>query len=331
MAGADTFGKLTDKRSIIVFPLLALAVSVGCGGAQGARSVAVDVSFSSPGSSASVSTNKVPNKSGSSNWPTALSVLQTIKVVKEHPQGYLRSLFVHWIDADGDGCNTREEVLIAESSTPAQVDAFGCKVIEGDWFSPYDGVTYTSPAELDIDHMVPLKEAWDSGAWDWSPSQRRAYANDLSDARPLIAVTAAQNRSKSDKDPSNWLPPRGMYVCEYLANWVAIKAHWDLSMDQSEAGRVRNLLSRSCADTRIAPWASAPTASGRASTGGQAKGSTPSVSVAPKSGVRQVRPVRCSRSELGQRGEYKGIPYVCSNTRANGVPYAPGYLFWRPA
>lgn len=331
VAGTITGRQLTQRRFVVVFPLLALAVSVGCADAQRAPSHSTP-SASSSDSTWSVTTTKVPGKSASPNWPTALSVVEKILVAKERPQGYLRSLFTHWVDADGDGCDTREEVLIAESSTSAQVDAFGCKVVEGDWFSPYDGVDVTSPADLDIDHMVPLKEAWDSGAWNWSATQRRAYANDLSDSRPLIAVTASQNRSKSDKDPSNWLPPRAAYVCEYLANWVAIKAHWNLSMDQSEAGRIRNVLSRSCPDARIAPWGSAPSsAAGGSPTGGRTKGSSPSTSTAPKSGVRQVRPVRCARADFGQRGQYKGIAYVCSNTRANGVPYAPGYYFWRPA
>jgi hypothetical protein len=330
VVGTDLFGRLIDKRSIIVFPALALAVSVGCGGAQQAQSRSLSTTLSSAEQSAPAAT-KVPGKSGSSNWPTALSVLAKIPVAKEHPQGYSRSLFVHWIDADADGCDTREEVLIAESSTSAQVDAFGCKVVEGDWFSPYEGSAFTSPGDLDIDHMVPLKEAWDSGAWNWSPAQRRAFANDLSDSRSLIAVTASQNRSKSDKDPSNWLPPRGSYVCEYLSNWVAIKAHWNLAMDQSEAGRIRNVLTRSCPDSRLAPWGTASAPSGGSSSGGQTKGSSPTTSVVPKNGVRQVRPVRCARADFGQRGQYRGVPYVCSNTRANGVPYAPGYYFWRPA
>lgn len=329
MAETRVVGNLTPARFIVVFPLVALAVSVGCGGAPLAHSQSV---VQNAPVKASTTTTKPPTKGVSTNWPRALSVLGKIPVTKERPQGYARALFTHWVDADGDGCDTREEVLIAESSTPAQVDAFGCKVIEGDWFSPYDGAAFTSPAELDIDHMVPLKEAWDSGAWGWSPSQRRAFANDLSDPRPLIAVTASQNRSKSDKDPSNWLPPRGAYVCDYLANWVAIKAHWNLSMDQSESGRIRNVLSASCPDARVAPWGTASAPNGAsAGNGGHTKAVTPPTTTGTSSGLRQVRPVRCSRAEFGQRGIYKGIPYLCSNTRANGVPYAPGYFFWRPA
>lgn len=314
--------QLTIAKALIVFPAIAVAISVGCSQVSGAQPQAT------PGKS---TTTTVPRaKSATSDWPLASKVLERVTITRERSQGYSRSLFTHWVDADGDGCDTREEVLIAESTTPAQVDAFGCKVVEGDWFSPYEGANHTSPGELDIDHMVPLKEAWDSGAWNWSASQRRSFANDLSDARSLIAVTASQNRSKSDKDPSNWIPPRASYLCAYVANWVAIKAHWNLSMDQSEFGRIRNILTKTCPDTRVAPWGTAaPATKGQPSSVTQPKSQSPSTTSG--SGARQVRPVRCSRSDSGQVGEYKGIPYVCSDRRANGQPYAPGYFFWRPA
>ncbi|MCA1844109.1 MAG: HNH endonuclease family protein [Actinobacteria bacterium] len=105
--------------------------------------------------------------------------LDRLRVAPEGPRaGYSRAAFPHWVDADGDGCNTREEVLIAESTTPAQVDQPGCRVVAGDWVSPYDGVTVTSPAELEIDHVVALAEAWDSGAAGWTTERRQAFAND---------------------------------------------------------------------------------------------------------------------------------------------------------
>jgi len=199
---------------------------------------------------------------GSAVTNTALALLLTITVQNERPNGYSRSMFKHWVDADGDSCDTREEVLIAESTSRAQVDAYGCKVIEGDWLSPYDNAAHTNPSALDIDHMIPLKEAWDSGAWAWSAMQRQLFANDLTDSRSLIAVTAGQNRSKSDRDPSNWLPPQTQYRCTYLAEWVAIKSHWKLSMDQSEFGRIKNVLTASCGSTTVAAWGTAGSAKG---------------------------------------------------------------------
>lgn len=305
-----------------------------------------------PAKSATTSTITTDTSSTSSNNLTALQVLATIPMINENSSGYDRDLFKHWTDADGDGCNTREEVLIAESLTPAQVDAYGCKVIEGDWYSPFDNVTHTLPGGLDVDHMVPLKEAWDSGAWAWTPRQRELFANDVSDRRPLIAVSAGANRSKGERDPVNWLPTNTAYRCTYLSDWVAIKAHWKLSMDQSEHGRVKNLLTASCATTIVKPWgtkgdttgavdppiapSAAPSTSATTPTAGPSEStestgaSQPNVQT-PDSGVRQVSPVRCKASEFGQTGEYKGIAYVCSNTRQNGEPYATNYYFWRPA
>ena len=207
---------------------------------------------------------------------------------------------------------------------------------------------HTNPSDLDIDHMVPLKEAWDSGAWNWTAAQRQTFANDLSDPRALIAVTAGQNRSKSDRDPSNWIPPQKSYVCTYLSEWVAIKAKWKLSMDQSEFGRIKNLLTASCATATIVPWGTAPVAPTTSVTTPMT-GSSPAVASATTtpaqvlatpvtttvpaavSGVREVKPVRCKKAEFGQTGQYQGVAYVCSDQRKDGTPYAAGYYMWRPA
>jgi hypothetical protein len=151
-------------------------------------------------------------------------------------------------------------VLIRDSLTPAQVDPVGCAVVAGDWLSVYDGVTWTDPAELEIDHVVALKEAWDSGAWGWTAERRSAFGNDLEDLRSLRAVTGSVNQAKSDKDPSNWIPPDQSFVCTYLSDWVSIKGRWGLSMDQSEFGRIRNLLTDRCPEQTIAPWPDAPPA-----------------------------------------------------------------------
>ena len=335
--------RVRAQQAFIVFPALAIAVSVSC--------VSTSQADTNPIAKRTTTTVKkfppastVPSKGATGSGATnALSMLAKITVQNEQSAGYARSLFKHWVDADGDGCSTREEVLIAESTSLAQVDAYGCRVIEGNWLSPYDNVSHTNPSELDIDHMVPLKEAWDSGARNWSSAQRQLFANDLSDPRPLIAVTAGQNRSKSDRDPSNWIPPNTKYVCTYLAEWVAIKFRWQLSMDQSEFGRIKNLLTQSCATTTIAPWGSSNTAA----TPDQPTTATTPVSIAvdttvvspmvgdttaqTASGVRQVSPVRCKKSEFGQTGQYRSIPYICSDRRADGSLYVVGYYYWRPA
>ncbi len=172
--------------------------------------------------------HKVPGK----NDPDLQSSVLRLKVQPERPAGYKRALFPHW-DELGNGCSVRESVLLSESLTKSTVDPKNCTVRTGRWVSVYDGIVSTTPSDLDIDHVVALKEAWDSGAWSWSAARRRAFANDLSDPRTLIAVSATSNRKKSDKDPSSWLP-QSSQVCAYLESWVSIKLKWDLSVDERE-------------------------------------------------------------------------------------------------
>ena len=326
------------QRSLIVFPALAIVVTVGCVSSSGAAPSPEAKKTTTTLKKKKVVTTTIAKGSVGAN-PTALSVLATITVQNEYKTGYLRSSFKHWIDANGNGCNTREEVLIAESRSKAQVDAYGCKVIEGDWFSPYDNVMHTNPSELQIDHMIPLKEAWDSGAWSWTAAQRQAFANDLSDPRPLIAVTSSQNASKKDKDPSNWIPLQKSHTCTYLSEWVAIKARWKLSMDQSEFDRIKKLLTASCATTTVAPWGTRPTAT---STSGLTVTTYPAVAsattLAPVATAAPATPqgetllsvspgAYCSPK--GARGTSSGRTYVCSTTNADGVPYSNGRARWR--
>jgi hypothetical protein len=124
-----------------------------------------------------------------------------LPVAPERRDGYDRDLFRLWVDADGDCQDTRDEVLAAES----RVRVRGCDITHGRWLSYYDGVTWSDSGDVDIDHLVPLAEAWDSGARRWSPGTRERYANDLGDRRSLVAVTDNVNQSKSDQDLAEWL------------------------------------------------------------------------------------------------------------------------------
>ncbi|KUL53255.1 HNH endonuclease family protein [Streptomyces sp. NRRL S-1521] len=171
---------------------------------------------------------------------TLKQAVAALPTAAESREGYQRSRFQHWTDEDRDGCNTREEVLIAESRTAPSIGA-GCKITAGQWFSYYDGETLTQPRGLDIDHMVPLAEAWDSGANVWSAGRRKAYANDLGDERSLVAVTARSNRSKSDQDPAEWQPPLADARCTYTTHWVATKLRWGLTVDTAEQKALREL------------------------------------------------------------------------------------------
>ena len=190
------------------------------------------------GESAASSASALPSPSATSSPnpnvnQTIAQLLARLSIATEQRTGYARSLFPLWIDADGDGCNTRFEVLITESRTPVTVGS-GCKLTGGTWFSVYDGITVSTPPEISIDHLVALAEAWDSGASAWTTERRQAFANDLDVPWTLIAVTPASNESKADMDPADWLPPRAAARCDFLADLVATKVRWALSVDQRE-------------------------------------------------------------------------------------------------
>lgn len=155
----------------------------------------------------------------------------TLVIAQDHLTGYNRALFKLWIDADKNGCDTRAEVLIQEAIVKPKIGK-KCALTGGKWLSPYDGKTTTKALDLDIDHVVPLAEAWRSGAWAWTPLQRQAYANDLDESKALVAVSLGQNRSKGDKDVSDWLPPKG--VCVYIENWITVKIKYSLTVDSKE-------------------------------------------------------------------------------------------------
>lgn len=177
---------------------------------------------------------------------TASSLPGLLRIdVETTTPAYDRAKFKHWIDADGNGCDTRREVLISESLTPVGVTG-NCELSGGKWFSQYDGVTTTNPSDFDIDHMVPLSEAWRSGASEWTDEQRRDFANDLDVDFSLIAVSASSNRSKGDRDPANWLPPNTNYTCEYITDWALTKYRWSLSIDQAEHQVVQQVLATDC-------------------------------------------------------------------------------------
>ncbi|WP_346009731.1 HNH endonuclease family protein [Streptomyces sp. SID1328] len=166
--------------------------------------------------------------------PLAEAVAQ-LPVAAEDRTGYDREQsFGGWIDADRDGCNTRMEVLLEEAVEPPAVTG-RCTLSGGRWYSWYDNSWIDGPRSLDIDHLVPLAEAWDSGASAWTRQRRVTYANYLDDARHLEAVSARSNRQKADQDPTTWLvPDNPAERCHYLANWTAVKLQWGLAVDPAE-------------------------------------------------------------------------------------------------
>ena len=179
--------------------------------------------------------------------PASAAEKITLTIAADQIGGYSRNLFKHWIDVDKNGCNTRYEVLIAEAIVKPKVGA-RCYLTGGRWRSSYDGKIFTNPTGLDIDHMVPLAEAWRSGAWAWTATQRMDFANDLEDPRSLLAVTASLNRSKGDRDVAGWLPKRAQ--CNYISNWIAVKWRFDLTVDPIEGEFLQSKIT-SCKITNV--------------------------------------------------------------------------------
>ncbi len=147
-----------------------------------------------------------------------------------------------WRDADGDCQDTRQEVLIDESVIEPVLSPSGCRVLSGQWDDPYTGLTFTDPGDVDIDHLVPLKEAHVSGGAAWSRDKKRAYANSMEDPNHLIAVDDATNQRKRDKDPAEWTPPVESYHCAYIEAWLDVKGRWGLSVDLGEAVKILEIL-----------------------------------------------------------------------------------------
>ncbi|KAG9080034.1 hypothetical protein FRC06_007154 [Ceratobasidium sp. 370] len=170
---------------------------------------------------------------------TARKYLESLTVATEsnYPV-YRRDLFPHWIPISG-ACNTRETVLKRDGVNVVTNSA--CAAISGTWKSAYDGATWTAASDLDIDHLVPLKEAWVSGARSWTTARRQSFANDLT--RPqLIAVTDNVNQAKGDKDPAEWMPPLASYHCTYVRAWITVKYYYELTIDSDEKSALTSYL-----------------------------------------------------------------------------------------
>ena len=158
---------------------------------------------------------------------------------------YRREEWPHWEDIDGNGCDARDDALLRASQPPALVGS-GCRVLSGSWVSPYDGVVTSDPAAIQIDHLVPLADAFASGGWRWEVGRRRLFANDQQE---LIAASAASNQAKGSKAPDEWRPPdRGVW-CAYAVAWVRIKVTYDLTATTRERDALGQMLDTCGPDT----------------------------------------------------------------------------------
>ena len=156
---------------------------------------------------------------------------------------YDRGDWKHWVDADGDCQDARQEVLIAESLVPVTFETDRkCRVETGRWFGAFTGTYFEDPGDLDVDHMVPLKNAHLSGAWAWSSEKKEDYANELRADDHLIAVQDRANQSKGARGPDEWMPPDKSYWCQYATDWTEIKYWANLTMTEPEAEAVMDML-----------------------------------------------------------------------------------------
>ena len=230
--------------------------------------------------------------------PVSASTLQLV-VAQDKTTGYKRSAFKHWIDVDRNRCNTLAEVLIEEAIVKPKIGP-KCKLTGGKWLSAFDGKTITNASKLDVDHMVPLAEAWRSGAWKWTAAQRHVFANDLENSEALIAVTRSTNRSKGDKDPSLLMPAKNQ--CIYIQNWISVKIKYSLTADPQEAEKLNSLVS-TCGLDGTTEIASVPEVS-----------PTPTQSAEPSLSVKIITPgAFCAPA--GATGVSKtGVSYTCKTS-----------------
>lgn len=287
------------KKALIALPLLALLLT-GCGAtATPNEPTSAPVEAVAPSETPETTPEATtPEEPVSASDSPVATLLNALVVADENGSAYDRELFKHWTTSNSTGCDTRFAVLSLESTVAVQTD--GCKVLSGNWVSSYDGQVFTVPNDLDIDHMVPLAEAWRSGAYAWNADTREAFANDLDFGTSLIAVSASSNRSKGDKDPAKWMPDTD--ACSYVANWVAVKHRWSLSVDTSEKSKIESVLTW-CENLTVETSTPAPIT----------KGTAP----APETPVEEAPPVandgasdpKFSSCKEAAANGYKG-PYV---------------------
>ncbi|SIS70178.1 HNH endonuclease family protein [Neptunomonas antarctica] len=158
-------------------------------------------------------------------------------------RSYSRDQFGHgWADNDRDCQDSRQEALIAQSTGQLRFKTGrGCRVMAGRWISPFTSLVIHDPGKIDIDHVVPLKWAWDHGANSWPQPQREKFAND---GVNLISVEASLNRQKGAKALDQWLPPTNQ--CQYVVRFLRIQKSYGLKLSSSETARFKAVRQKAC-------------------------------------------------------------------------------------
>ncbi|MGC5168195.1 GmrSD restriction endonuclease domain-containing protein [Luteimicrobium sp. DT211] len=194
---------------------------------------------------------------------TALSVLALLPVKGRAPMtGYERSAFgPAWADVDRNGCDTRNDILARDlRRTTTKPGTHGCVILTGTLVDPYSGRTIaftrgvrTSTA-VEIDHVVALADAWQTGAQKWDATTREKYAND---PLVLLASDGPLNEQKGASDAASWLPPNKAFRCQYVARQVGIKRVWHLWVTRAEHDAITRILA-TCPNQPVPSGATKP-------------------------------------------------------------------------
>jgi hypothetical protein len=175
----------------------------------------------------------------------SITLLKTLEVKGRAPKsGYSRAQFPHWSDLDRNGCDSRNEILKRDlTQIVFKVGTKDCKVLSGVLQDPFSNklLTFTTAKSVvDIDHLVALSNAWQTGAAYFDKNIRTQIANDPIN---LLAVDAKLNRQKGDGDAATWLPPNKSFRCEYVSRQVAVKAKYSLWVTDAEKAAIVRVLS----------------------------------------------------------------------------------------
>ncbi|WP_019806620.1 HNH endonuclease family protein [Saccharomonospora halophila] len=222
--------------------LATVGVAAVVGACSAAEDLGIPTGNSGPTTPATATSGRgadAGSSGGGADEETARARLAELTVEEEGTlDGYDREEFPHW-SSQGDNCDTRE-VVLERDGTDVETGE-DCYPTSGSWKSPFDGETWTDPSDLDVDHIVPLAEAWRTGADGWGTDRRENFANDL-DGVNLLAVTDNVNQSKGDRGPEEWLPPLESYHCEYAALWIEVKHTWELTVERAEKSALEDVL-----------------------------------------------------------------------------------------
>ena len=292
---------------IVLVLLLVGAVVTGIvasGGAWGSPTATTSPSLSR--AAAAATTASAPVASSAAAKPgasTALAVLATLTVKGRAPMtGYVRTakFGAAWLDVDRNGCDTRDDVLRRDLTS---VTGTRCTVRTGVLHDPYTRTTIDftrgvrTSAAVQIDHVVPLGDAWQTGAQGWTQAKRVALANDPIN---LFAVDGPTNEQKSDSDAASWLPPNRSFRCTYIAHQVGVKKAYGLWVTAAEKAAMQRVLT-------TCPTVTAPTStvSRIVFTGPGSSPSAPTTTTTPK-------PVASASGTVVHAGSY------CSTAGATG-------------